>query len=75
MVVKTCPTCKGMGHVELAPASLHRGGNYKLVQVDVRKVLALLREGRSYREVERLMGISDGTVKAIGNGTWAGFRK
>ncbi len=75
MVVKTCPTCRGAGVCELAPSSRHKGGNYKLVQVDVRKVLELLREGKSYANVGRLMGIHGETVKAIGNGTWAGFRR
>lgn len=74
MVVKRCPTCRGAGVVELAPPSRHKAG-YKLAQVDVRKVLDLLREGLSYAEVGRRTGIHGETVKVIGNGTWAGYRK
>lgn len=75
MVVKTCPTCHGMGHVELAPSSRHKGGNYKLVQVDVRKILEQRRAGKSYREIGRLNGITGETVKVIVDGSWAGYRR
>lgn len=74
MVVKTCPTCRGCGYVELAPAT-SKGGNMKLAQVDVRKVLELLRAWKSTKAVAAVTGISAETVRVIGNGTWAGYRK
>lgn len=74
MVVKTCPTCRGTGVVEMGPISTHKGGNCRIAQVDVRHILEQSRQGKSYREIGRLNGIRGETAKAIVDGSWAGYK-
>lgn len=64
-----CYCCR----LSLGPPSRQKGGR-RVAQVDVGRVLALVREGKSYAEVGRLTGIHGETVKTINLGTWAGYR-
>lgn len=73
MVVKRCPSCRGVGYLEIKASSC-KGYRQKIVSVNPGRVLELLKAGNSNYEVARVMGVSAETVRAIGNGTWAGFR-
>jgi hypothetical protein len=72
MVVRTCPTCHGLGHLEITPAA---PGGGQLVKVDIRAVLDDFKVGRGLRQVAKSHRISVETARVICNGTWAGFKK
>lgn len=73
MVVKTCPSCKGTGYLQLAPRTSKGWGH--CVKVDPGLVLEDLRAGKTTVATAKKFGIGRDTVRLIGNGTWAGFRK
>lgn len=72
VVVRTCPTCRGLGVLEVGnvlPIGPH------LVKVDPGSVLEDIKAGLGLRVVAKRHRISVETARVIGNGTWAGFRR
>jgi len=72
MVVRACPMCRGVGHLQVGVVP--KPGPH-LVQVDVASVLDDIKSGLGLRKVAKHHRISIETARVIGNGSWAGYKR